>query len=171
MSRMIPLSTSRRKMYLPKNLTWLTLSRLIYPLVMRLIFQRKEVNWIHSIDKIITHNIYWTGHELIPNLPPDALVGRRIVELSYMAQQMQCKNCGTLLHLRDFFGIERRYGLASEIPLRCSGCCIVQYVNTSRDSNSKNLERDRRARVYDTNTKLALGIFFCYFSEFQFLWK
>jgi hypothetical protein len=77
-----------------------------------------------------------------------------------MAQQMQCDNCGHLLHLRDIFGTERRYGLASEIPLKCSGCKILQFVHTSKDSNTKELVRDRRARVYDTNTKLALGIYY-----------
>jgi hypothetical protein len=74
-----------------------------------------------------------------------------------MARQMQCEHCGVLLHLRDFTGQEHRYGLASEITLKCSGCSIMQYVYTSQDNNTKLLERDRRSRIFDSNAKLALG--------------
>ena len=75
-----------------------------------------------------------------------------------LVSQMMCHNCATLLHLKDFYGEERRYGLASEIPLRCAGCLGVTYVYTSNDSTTKNFEKDRRSRVFDANSKLAMGI-------------
>jgi hypothetical protein len=98
-------------------------------------------------------------------LPPEILVGRRIVDFQYFAEQMQCNNCGILLHLKDFCGTERHYGLASEIPLKCPGCKILVFVYTSRDSSTKNLQRDGRARVYDSNSKLALGIFALFYIQ------
>lgn len=92
-----------------------------------------------------------------PVLPEGALTGRRIVDLRFLSEQMICLECGSLLHLKDFSGEERRYGAASEIPLKCQQCKMIRFVYTSTDSAMKNKTRDRRFNVYDINCKLTLG--------------
>lgn len=48
-------------------------------------------------------------------------LGRRVIEIENMADQMVCQQCGTLFHIRDTIS-KKLYGLASLFTLLCSSC-------------------------------------------------
>lgn len=58
-------------------------------------------------------------------------LGRRVIEIENMADQMVCQQCGTLFHIRDTIS-KKLYGLASLFTLLCSSC------NTTRKTTSGN---------------------------------
>lgn len=85
--------------------------------------------------------------------------GRRVVELSCLAQQMYCSTCASPLHFSNIEK-ERRYGLASILYIRCqnSVCNTLNDIKTGK----------RTAGSFDVNSKLALGNLF---SNLQFTKK
>ena len=79
--------------------------------------------------------------------------GRRLVELRYLADQLQCGLCNRFLFLQDVVSEERR-GLASIIRIKCSDpCCpfVTQCYTGKRQKSGK------RSFVFDVNKKAILG--------------
>ena len=87
----------------------------------------------------------------------DALVGRRIVELGLLAERLErgCYACSKALRLINVVK-EERFGLASVLHVKCSsgGCGAISMVQTSKTHRSSG---SGTRRVYDVNTKAALG--------------
>lgn len=146
----------RTQVILPQLRNQVLLSCQVKPFVkvaIRLIFANKS---IPSNKKIGTSTDTSVPVES-PCLPDGALTGRRIVDFGYFTKQLICLKCGTLLHLKNFRGEERRHGLASEIPIQCEKCAMIRFIYTSLDSHAKSITKDRRQTIYDINCKLTVG--------------
>lgn len=78
-------------------------------------------------------------------------VGRRIVELSELAKQMYCKDCGCVLDLNLTEG-ETRVGLASVLIVHCRPCGSKNEVHTC---SKKDLSEGRP--VYNININIVVG--------------
>ena len=89
--------------------------------------------------------------------------GRRIVDVSYVAEQLQagCKHCGHALSLSDITGEDKK-GLASLFQITCAKleCAKSNTIHSSKSHNFAASE-SRSYPVYDINinTKAALGKF------------
>ena len=83
-------------------------------------------------------------------------VGRRIVELGYLAEQLKagCCVCGEILHLHNCTG-ETRMGLASRLALNCDRCGSESTILTSKQHRRQDVTKG--PGVFDVNTKAALG--------------
>ena len=79
--------------------------------------------------------------------------GRRVVELSVLADNMYCDVCKSPLHLSNTIR-ERRLGLGSTLHIKCSSvlCTAICQVDTGKRGASGS---------FDVNSKAALGIY-CY---------
>lgn len=93
---------------------------------------------IQDIDENIDNN----GHV-------NYMEGRRIVELSVLAEQMWCVCCKEALSLENIEQ-ERRRGLASILQVRCHKCLIINIVNTGKKS-------DGSMNRFDVNSKIVRG--------------
>jgi hypothetical protein len=80
---------------------------------------------------------------------PCVIEGRRIVDIAYLAQQMVCITCQTLLHLTDIAS-ELQMGLASILSIICPICQHLNRVSTGQRHGGPN-------GPFDINTKAALG--------------
>jgi hypothetical protein len=78
------------------------------------------------------------------------IVGRRIVELDYMAEQMICSNveCSRDLHLRYITG-ETLRGAASILKIQCMHCLEITNVKTNKVEQTTSL--------YSVNLKTTYG--------------
>ena len=87
--------------------------------------------------------------------PPEVLDGRRIVELLLVSKRLHqgCCACSTELHLIDCKK-DVKYGLASVLHVVCRQCKSLNTVQTSKSHAPQN---GKGSRVYDINTKAALG--------------
>lgn len=61
----------------------------------------------------------------------ECTLGRRVVEIQHMADQMVCQQCGTLLHIRDIIS-EKLYGLASVFTLLCRSCNTTRKITSGK---------------------------------------
>lgn len=77
--------------------------------------------------------------------------GRRIVDISVLAENLKCLVCDVILSL-SCKESESRRGLASVFKVRCHVCLTVRTVPTSGHSYS-----DVRRKIYDINSKAVLG--------------
>lgn len=59
------------------------------------------------------------------------LLGRRVVDIHHMADQMVCEQCGTLIHLRDIIS-EKNYGLASVFTMLCRSCHTIRKISSGK---------------------------------------
>ena len=88
------------------------------------------------------------------NAPEDCFVmeGRRVVEISHLASQLQCQSCGTDIHLRNVVK-EARYGLGSVLHIVCQAedCKYTTRVTTGKQHPGVS------SSIFDVNTKLAIG--------------
>ena len=92
--------------------------------------------------------------------------GRRVVELSVLAQGLQaCIDCKKPLQLKDTFN-EKRYGLASLLSIHCN-CGQINTVSTGKSHRPAGSSRG--VPIYDINTKLATGITFAFAFKYPFL--
>lgn len=83
-----------------------------------------------------------------------SLVGRTVVELRCMAEQLWCNACNITLSLRD---VENEYqkGLATILTVRCSKCLLLRKVFTSKKVASE--ENRKSYDLFAVNLKAALG--------------
>lgn len=82
--------------------------------------------------------------------------GRRIIDYKYLATQFQCQRCsGDLSPLHTIS--ETRHGVASTFVVKCQSC---DYDNNIYSSTWKTSKSNRR--LFDANTKLALGMYRSY---------
>ncbi|XP_077865088.1 uncharacterized protein LOC144350911 [Saccoglossus kowalevskii] len=83
-------------------------------------------------------------------------VGRRIVQLSVLAEGLKaCAVCCEHLVLVDCQE-ERRYGLGSVLYIPCQRCGAVNHVYTG--STHRNAKSNQGLPIFDVNTKLATGM-------------
>ena len=87
------------------------------------------------------------------------LDGRRIVELGYLAEQLDkgCAACEHQLRLTDCIE-ERRYGLASLLDLSCQQCHTTTTLKTSKTPFTRNTGRCCGRPAYDVNTRSSPGV-------------
>ena len=78
--------------------------------------------------------------------------GRRVVEISHLASQLQCQSCGTDIHLRNVVK-EARYGLGSVLHIVCQAedCKYTARVTTGKQHPVVS------SSIFDVNTKLAIS--------------
>ena len=73
--------------------------------------------------------------------------GRRLVELDILASGLKaCHSCSLPIHLHNTVA-SRNFGLACVLDVMCNSCGAVNAVHTGR----------KHGKIYDMNTKLALG--------------
>jgi hypothetical protein len=77
------------------------------------------------------------------------LLGRRIVEIKQLADQLVCDGCGSLLHLRDITR-EQRYGLASLFDVSCRSCQRIKKISSGKRDNHGG---------FDINYKVTIGTY------------
>lgn len=89
--------------------------------------------------------------------------GRRIVEIGYLAEQLEhCANCEKSLHLVDC-NDERIYGLGSILYVQCRHCPHVNKLYTGKRHRAPG--KTRGMQIWDVNTKCGLGM--CYLNLFE----
>lgn len=81
-------------------------------------------------------------------------VGRRIIEVSELGENLICCHCKQVLSLKDIVN-EKRLGLNSIFRIRCQACCIETEVSTGKMHGSKK----RKVELSDVNTKAVFGKF------------
>lgn len=81
-------------------------------------------------------------------------VGKRIVDIDVLANNLICKVCETILSLKEIKK-ELRAGLHSTFSIECKKCGVLNIVDTGKLHVSKN-----KGRHADINTKCVLGMFF-----------
>ncbi|XP_043468802.1 uncharacterized protein LOC122502708 [Leptopilina heterotoma] len=79
--------------------------------------------------------------------------GRRIVHLKTLAEQLNCKNCKSVLSLTDIVN-EKRFGLASVFNVKCNTCLLSTQVSTDKQHivSGPNMHKH-----FDVNTKVVVG--------------
>ncbi|XP_033745722.1 uncharacterized protein LOC117331232 [Pecten maximus] len=84
------------------------------------------------------------------NIDPTWKIGRRVVELELLAQNMFCDVCNSPLHLSNTLW-ERRLGLGSTLHIQCTNavCDAVCQVDTGKRGSSG---------AFDVNSKAAIGM-------------
>lgn len=82
--------------------------------------------------------------------------GRRLVHIGHISRQMYCKSCDKPLALQNIEE-ESEHGLASVFTVRCHHCLDVTRVSTDKQTEVTGTEATRRAFIYDSNLKIALG--------------
>ena len=90
----------------------------------------------------------------------DSVEGRRIVNISYMASQMSCMACESVLALVNIKR-ELRIGFASQFKILCEVCSHVNTVWTDKrhESTATSIYYSSRTQPFDINTKAAIGKF------------
>ena len=83
---------------------------------------------------------------------------KEIVDIGYMAKQMQCYSCNEYLRLLD---IEKdmRQGVASIFHIGCHYCLLVNVVKSGEEYKNPTSGNP----VFSVNTKIALGKYMCLF--------
>ncbi|XP_024941318.1 uncharacterized protein LOC112494426 [Cephus cinctus] len=79
--------------------------------------------------------------------------GRRVVELSVLAEQLWCVSCKEVLSLQ-YIEKETRRGLGSILLVRCHKCLLINSVTTGKHHNWGK----RRLSRFDVNTKAGIGV-------------
>jgi len=87
-------------------------------------------------------------------------IGRRVLDLTLIAQTMWCEKCDIGLSFRHLLE-ERQIGVASEYKIRCHRC--LQVYNISSSSTVANTSTHRP--LYSINCKLAAGRYFIIFGD------
>ena len=98
----------------------------------------------------------------ITDLEPDSTqdknsgwrVGRRVVELGHLADQLVCRYCSKTLSLKNIER-ERRYGYASMLYIPCE-CGILNTISTGKSHRDPS-KKAKGTPIYDINTKAVLG--------------
>lgn len=82
--------------------------------------------------------------------------GRRMIEIQVVIEKLieGCEFCRQPLNFTTICG-EIEYGLASMLQIKCLNCDMVVSVPTGK--RHSRIDSDHPARVFDVNTKLALG--------------
>ena len=79
--------------------------------------------------------------------------GRRIVHIQTFAEQLNCKNCHSILSLKDIVE-EKKIGLACIFYVRCRECKKVSSVYSDKQHKTAN-----KNIHFDTNTKAVIGLY------------
>lgn len=90
----------------------------------------KPVNKLENKEEI-HEDILVSKSETKINDNNEYLLGRRVVDIHHMADQMVCEQCGTLLHLRDIIS-EKLYGLASVFTMLCRSCHTIRNISSGK---------------------------------------
>ena len=85
----------------------------------------------------------------------EKLPGRRIVEIDFMAEQMICDKCSSLLHLIDIIR-EHHYSLGSIFYMRCHLCKTVKSVASGKYHVTKGSQNSKKR--FDVLTKTAAAM-------------
>ncbi|KAK0072213.1 hypothetical protein PV326_000300 [Microctonus aethiopoides] len=80
----------------------------------------------------------------------DEVSGYRVVSLSHLGQSMKC-SCGVYLSFENTTK-EVKFGLASELTIRCNNCLLLNKVTTAKECKNTN-----GYNVYEPNVRAALG--------------
>ena len=92
--------------------------------------------------------------------------GRRIVELSHIAEQLKnCTHCRSELNLINTVR-EDRYGFGSVLTLMCRHCGNINKIDTNKRHRHDDCERGPKSFVI--NTKAAIGLYYIYHTIFFF---
>lgn len=80
--------------------------------------------------------------------------GRRIIDMSYVAEHLICIKCKKDISLRKTIK-ETQMGLNSILHIMCDECCVITQVRTSKTHITQN-----NLKHADVNTKAVLGKFY-----------
>lgn len=112
----------------------------------------------YYMDPALADHTYYAVHEAVDHeeevrSEPDWRQGRRIVDLSVLADSLQCKKCNQALYLHNTVG-EKKEGLGGYLHVRCHAChhdTLVPY------GKRHSLPRKSTTFGWDVNKKLAIG--------------
>ena len=109
-------------------------------------FLRK--NQIKSLTNLVT----FTTNEGSNTTSNDWKVGRRVVEIKFLAENLKCTECSEQLHLKD---IQKGTvnGLGSILHIICLHCQHISNVCTGKRHYSSNDTKTGHERCFDVNTK------------------
>jgi hypothetical protein len=93
--------------------------------------------------------------------------GRQIVEIGFLAEKLKsCQKCKTTpLHLKDCVG-EIRYGFGSILKIKCI-CSHINTIYTGKQHRTED-KSDKGLKIWDVNSKAALGKKITYYLFFLF---
>ena len=83
--------------------------------------------------------------------------GQRIVDVSHLAEQLQCECCKNVLSLKNIVN-EEREGFASTFDIQCEFCLLTRKVTTSRQISLT----DKNLKFYDVNCRAVMVKYICY---------
>jgi len=84
-------------------------------------------------------------------MEPMEIEGRRIVNIKFLAQELNCKSCETVLSLKNIIS-EIIFGLGSQFIIQCHNCLRCKEVYTDKRHESID-----GAKHFDVNTKAVIG--------------